>query len=211
MIWWHSANRDVLPGRFQPYGYCWQGTWSPPVTYMSNPQSRMTICCVEEENIAMQLRLGISMAILFAVIDSKFQFFQVSTMPAILVHKRAFMKALGKVVAVNSWKVWEECTARRKRATGDLIQQTSHWQSWSLDNWIHTIWLTTEPSFKKNNIPNLQNWTFLTRCVKCKEPNIQNQIISIKPTKLNPTNQFYQTKSTEISQTSWGWAVPSSV
>ena len=20
MIWWHSANRDVLPGRFQPYG-----------------------------------------------------------------------------------------------------------------------------------------------------------------------------------------------
>ena len=21
MIWWHSANRDVLPGRFQPYVY----------------------------------------------------------------------------------------------------------------------------------------------------------------------------------------------
>ena len=21
MIWWHSANRDVLPGRFQPYMY----------------------------------------------------------------------------------------------------------------------------------------------------------------------------------------------
>ena len=29
----------------------------------------------------------------------------------------SYMKALGKVVAVNPWKVWEECTARRKRAT----------------------------------------------------------------------------------------------
>ena len=42
------------------------------------------------------------------------------------------MKALGKVVAVNPWKVREECTARRKRVTGCLIQQTIHWQfnSW---------------------------------------------------------------------------------
>ena len=23
MIWWHSANRDVPPGRFQPYEGCW--------------------------------------------------------------------------------------------------------------------------------------------------------------------------------------------
>ena len=42
----------------------------------------------------------------------------------------SYMKALGKVVAVNPWKVWEECTARRKRAT--LIHQTSHWQFNSL-------------------------------------------------------------------------------
>ena len=40
----------------------------------------------------------------------------------------SYMKALGKVVAVNPWKVWEECTARRKRVTGCLIQQTTHWQ-----------------------------------------------------------------------------------
>ena len=38
------------------------------------------------------------------------------------------MKALDKVVAVNPWKVREECTARRKRVTGCLIQQTSHWR-----------------------------------------------------------------------------------
>ena len=34
------------------------------------------------------------------------------------------MKALGKLVAVNWWKMWEECTAWRKRVTRDLIQQT---------------------------------------------------------------------------------------
>ena len=44
----------------------------------------------------------------------------------------SYMKALGKVVAVNLWKVWEECTARRKRDTGNLIHQTSHWQFNSL-------------------------------------------------------------------------------
>ena len=42
------------------------------------------------------------------------------------------IKALGKVVAVNPWKVWEECTDRRKQATGNLIHQTSHWQFNSL-------------------------------------------------------------------------------
>ena len=39
----------------------------------------------------------------------------------------SYLKALGKVVAVNLRNVWEECTARRKRAAGNLIQQTSHW------------------------------------------------------------------------------------
>ena len=46
--------------------------------------------------------------------------------------KFSYMIALGKVVAVNPWKVWEECTARRKWATGNLIHQTSHWQFNSL-------------------------------------------------------------------------------
>ena len=36
---------------------------------------------------------------------------------------------------------------------------------------------------------------------KYTKPNISNQIFSIKPTKLNPSNQFYQTKSRETKST----------
>ena len=38
---------------------------------------------------------------------------------------------------------------------------------------------------------------FKANCFKCKEPNIINQSFSIKPAKWNPTNPFYQTKTTE--------------
>ena len=46
----------------------------------------------------------------------------------------SYMKALGKVIAVNPWKVWEECTARRKQATGNLIQQTYSARSATLED-----------------------------------------------------------------------------
>ena len=39
------------------------------------------------------------------------------------------------------------------------------------------------------------------KCLKCKEPNILNQIYSIKPTKLSQSNQNYQTKSRETKST----------
>ena len=32
-----------------------------------------------------------------------------------------YKKALGKQLAVTSWKVWEECSARRKQPTGNII------------------------------------------------------------------------------------------
>ena len=34
-------------------------------------------------------------------------------------------------------------------------------------------------------------------CTKYTKSNVPNQIYSIKPTQLNPTNQFYETKSRE--------------
>ena len=48
---------------------------------------------------------------------------------------------------------------------------------------------------------NLENQIYQAKCLKCYEPNIPNQIYSIKHTKLNQTNQFYQTKYRETKST----------
>ena len=45
---------------------------------------------------------------------------------------------------------------------------------------------------------------YQAKCLKCNEPNIPNQIYSIKPTKLKSTNQFYQTKSRETKSAEKG-------
>ena len=43
--------------------------------------------------------------------------------------------------------------------------------------------------------PNQQNQIGQAQCLKWKEPNIPNEISSIKATKQNPLNQFYKTES----------------
>ena len=42
---------------------------------------------------------------------------------------------------------------------------------------------------------NLQNDIYQAKCLKCKEPNIPNQMFLIKPTKLYPPKKFYKTYS----------------
>ena len=48
---------------------------------------------------------------------------------------------------------------------------------------------------------NLQNKVYQVYCLRCKELNIPNPIYSINSTKLNQSNQFYQTNSKETKST----------
>ena len=75
-----------------------------------------------------------------------------------------------------------------------------------------------QTNFTKPNILNQIYWLNQICTLKCKGPNKQNQIFSIKPPKLNQRNQFYQTKSRETKskenqsmvQSNLSWACPSS-
>ena len=81
-------------------------------------------------------------------------------------------------------------------------------------NWIKE----TKPNLTESTTSNLPNKIFQIVCFKYTWLDIPNQIYSIKATKLNPTNLFYQTKSREKnpqkikvkSNPSLSWALPSS-
>ena len=94
--------------------------------------------------------------------------------------------------------------------------------------WIEFVpWGINLTYWNKFTKPNLQYWVHQAKCVICEEPNIPKQIHLIKPTKLNPSNQFYQTKSSlmifinfmpqilnevkQSSSSSLSWAWPSTV
>ena len=61
-----------------------------------------------------------------------------------------------------------------------------------------------EPNLPSQSYKTESNQVYQAKCFKCEEPNIPNQIYSIKPTKLKSTNQFYQTKSKETKSAEKG-------